>query len=175
MRMDEGMDTGPILAQAECPISSQDTTASLSQKLAKLGAELLLETLPVWLSGELQAQVQDDSQATYCRPLRKRDGLLDWEQPTESLERQVRAYDPWPGTYTTWQGQRLNVIGARAWPGRQEPGPAGTVIELEEGLGVITGHGVLELLEVQLAGKKPMTAEVFARGQRDLVGSRLGA
>jgi methionyl-tRNA formyltransferase len=174
MRMDEGMDTGPILAQAECPIAPGDTTATLSKKLAELGAELLVESLPAWLSGELQGQPQDDSQATYCRPLRKKDGHLAWDQPAETLERQVRAYDPWPGTYTTWQGQRLNVIRARSWPTHREPGPPGEVIELGSGLGVLTGQGILELLEVQLAGKRRMEAAVYARGQRDLVGSRLG-
>jgi methionyl-tRNA formyltransferase len=175
MRMDKGMDTGPILAQVECPIADDDTTATLSEKLARLGAELLVESLPAWLSGDLEAQPQDESQASYCRPLRKKDGYLDWSESAEYLERQVRAYDPWPGTYTSWQGRRLNVIRARAWPKREEPGRPGEVIELEPGVGVVTGQGILELLEVQLAGKRPMEAEVFARGQRDLVGSRLGA
>jgi methionyl-tRNA formyltransferase len=173
MRMDEGMDTGPILAQAQCPIAPDDTTATLTGKLARLGAELMAKTLPAWLSGELEARPQDDSQASYCRPLTKQDGHLDWGEPASALERRVRAYDPWPGTYTTWQGQRLNVIRARAWPDRQEPDPPGTVVELEVGVGVVTGQGVLELMEVQPAGKKPMEAEAFARGQRDLAGSRL--
>jgi methionyl-tRNA formyltransferase len=175
MHMDEGMDTGPILAQAECAIGPKDTAATLSEELAKLGAELLVDTLPAWLSGHLEAQPQDDSQASYCRPLRKKDGHLDWSDPAEHLERQVRAYDPWPGTYTTWQGQRLNVTRAQAWPNRQEPGYPGEVVELEGGVGVVTGQGVLELMDVQLAGKRPMEAELFARGQRGLVGSRLGA
>jgi methionyl-tRNA formyltransferase len=173
MRMDEGMDTGPILAQAEYPLAPGETTATLTGKLAGLGAELLLKTLPAWLSGELEAQPQDDSQASYCRPLTKQDGHLDWGEPASALERRVRAYDPWPGTYTTWQGQRLNVIRARAWPDRQEPGTPGTVVALEAGVGVVTGQGVLELMEVQPAGKKPMEADAFARGQRGLAGSRL--
>jgi methionyl-tRNA formyltransferase len=175
MRMDEGMDTGPLLAQVQCPIAADDTTETLTQKLAELGAELLVETLPGWLSGALEAQPQDDSQASYCRPLRKQDGHLDWSEPADLLERQIRAYDPWPGTYTTWQGQRLSVIQARAWPNVEAPGHPGEVVALEGGVGVVTGRGVLELKEVQLAGKRPMEAAVFIRGQRDLVGSRLGA
>ncbi len=174
MHMDEGMDTGPILAQAEWPIAAEDTTASLTAALAELGAQLLVETLPAWLAGEIQARPQDHSLATYCRPLKKEDGWLDWTQSAAYLDRQVRACDPWPGAYTTWQGQRLKVPNARArpeWVAEEEPG---RVVELDPGIGIVTRQGVLELLEVQLAGKKPMVAEQFARGQRDLVGGWLG-
>jgi methionyl-tRNA formyltransferase len=174
MRMDEGMDTGPILAQAQCPIDPEDTTASLTAKLAKLGAELLIQTLPGWLHGDVQARPQDHSLATYCSLLRKTDGHLNWGRSAEDLDRRVRACDPWPGAYTSWQQQRLKVLRSRSrsdWPGEDVPG---TVIELQPGIGVVTGQGVLELLEVQLAGKKPMLAEVFALGQRGLVGGSLG-
>ena len=174
MRMDEGLDTGPILAQAECPIAPDETTASLTAKLAELGAELLVETLAGWLEGAVQAQPQDNAQATYCSQLEKKDGLLDWSQPAAHLDRQVRACDPWPGAYTTWQGQRLKVLRANPQPGWRGEGPQGQVQEMGEGIGVITGQGALELLEVQLAGKKPMAARVFARGQRDLAGGLLG-
>ena len=176
MRMDEGMDTGPILAQAQCPIAADDTTASLTAKLAELGSQLLIETLPAWLAGEIAARPQDDAQATYCRPLSKEDGCLDWTQPATYLDRQVRACFPWPGAYTTWEGKLLKVLHARpvtGWEVEEEPG---AVVELETGgLAVAAGQGVLELLEVQLAGKKPMAAAPFARGQRHLVGSALGA
>lgn len=174
MRMDAGMDTGPILAQAECPITADDTTASLTVRLAELGAQLLVETLPAWLAGTIQARPQDDSLATYCRPLKKADGHLDWSQPAERLDRQVRACDPWPGAYTVWQSQRLRVLRTRAWPEWHGEGQPGQVLALDAGIGVVTGQGVLELLEVQLAGKKPMAGESFARGQRDLVGGLFG-
>jgi methionyl-tRNA formyltransferase len=176
MRMDEGMDTGPILGQAECPITTEDTTGSLTTQLADLGARLLLELLPVWLEGRIQAQPQDEALASYCRPLTKQDGRLDWSRSAAYLDRQVRACDPWPGAYTMWQGKRLKVLQAHPrpdWVGREEPG---TVIALEPaGLGVATGQGAIELVGVQLAGKKPMPADVFARGQRDLMGGTLGA
>ncbi|MGD2207603.1 MAG: methionyl-tRNA formyltransferase [Anaerolineae bacterium] len=175
MRMDEGMDTGPILAQAERPIAPDDTTASLTAKLADLGAELLIETLPGWLSGDLQAQPQNDSQATYCSMLKKKDGFLDWRRSAAHLDRQVRACDPWPSTYTTWQGQRLKVLRARPHPDWQGEGQPGVVILESSELGVVTGQGCLELLEVQLAGKRAMAADTFARGQRGLVGGRLGS
>jgi methionyl-tRNA formyltransferase len=174
MRMDEGLDTGPILAQAECPIGVDDTTASLSVRLAELGARLMVETLPGWLGGEIEARPQDDSLATYCRTLAKEDGRLDWTRPAEALDRQVRACDPWPGTFTTWAGQRLKVLRARALPDWQGEGVPGQVVVLEAGIGVVAGQGVLMLVEVQRAGKKPMAADLFARGQRDLVGSVLG-
>ena len=174
MRMDEGMDTGPILAKAQCPIAPEETTASLTAKLAKLGAELLIQMLPGWLSGDVEARPQDHSLATYCSLLRKTDGHLDWARSAVDLDRRVRACDPWPGAYTTWQGQRLKVLRARLRSDRPGEEVPGTVIELQPGIGVVTGRGVLELLEVQLAGKKPMLAEVFALGQRGLVGGSLG-
>ena len=174
MRLDEGLDTGPLLAQAECPIGPQDTTASLSARLAELGARLMVETLSGWLGGEIEARPQDDSRATYCRTLTKEDGRLDWSRPADALERQVRACDPWPGTFTTWAGQRLKVLRARARPEWQGEGVPGQVVALEEGIGVVAGKGALELVEVQRAGKKPMAADLFALGQRDLVGSVLG-
>ena len=175
MGLDEGMDTGPILAQAECPIAPDDTTGLLVAKLAGLGAQLLVETLPCWLAGKIQAWPQDDALATYCRPLKKGDGHLDWARSAVYLDRQVRATDPWPGAYTLWQGQRLKVL--RAQPHSERPGVErpGVVIPLEpSGLGVATGKGTLELLQVQLAGKKPMGASIFARGQHGLLGGLLG-
>ena len=139
-----------------------------------MGAQLLAEILPDWLAGKIQIQPQDDAQATYCSPLEKQDGHLDWIRPASYLDRQVRACDPWPGAYTTWQGRRLKVLRAHPSVDGQKEGVPGTVIELGAGMGVITGDGVLELSEVQLAGKRPMVAGAFARGQRDLIGSILG-
>ncbi len=174
MRMDEGLDTGPVLAQAEIPLAPDDTTASLSERLAALGAQLLVETLPGWLGGQIQPQPQDEGQAIYCRTLTKADGHLDWNRSATYLDRQVRACAPWPGAYTSWQGQRLKVLRARATPARGHEGRPGQVVEMASGFGVITGEGLLELLEVQLAGRRPATAGQFARGQRDLIGGSLG-
>ena len=173
MQMDEGLDTGPILAQAECPIAPDETTASLTARLADLGAQLLVETLDGWLEGAIEAQPQDHTQATYCGQLEKKDGLLDWRQPAAHLDRQVRACDPWPGAYTTWQARRLKVLRARPHPSWEGEGQPGQVLEMGEGIAVMTGQGALELVEVQLAGKKPMPAGLFARGQPGLVGGLL--
>ena len=175
MLMDEGMDTGPILAQAEMAIGPSDTTGTLTAELAQLGAQLLIDTLPAWLEGRITPQHQDDDQATYCSLLRKEDGRLDWSRSVGYLDRQVRACDPWPGTYTCWQGRRLKVLRVYPRPKTSAPGTIGQVVELDPGIGVVTGQGALELLEVQLAGKKPMDIEVFVRGQQDFVGSPLGS
>ncbi len=173
MCMDEGLDTGPILAQAELPIAPDDTTASLTEKLAALGAQLLVESLPGWLGGDLVARSQNDELATYCRPLTKKDGLLDWTRQAGYLDRQVRACTPWPGAYTSWQGQRLKVLRTHPYPQEVRSGQVGQVTAMGHGFGVVTGQGLLELLEVQLAGKRRTSASEFVRGQRDLVGGFL--
>lgn len=174
MRMNEGLDTGPILAWAECAIDPDDTTGSLTAKLAELSAALLDEALPRWLAGEIEVQPQDDLAATYCQTLTKEDGRLDWSRPAAYLARQVRACDPWPGAYTQWRGQRLKVLRVQAQPDWQGRGQPGDVIEVDACVGVVTGEGLLLLVKVQPAGKRPMPAPAFARGQRDLIGGRLG-
>jgi len=174
MLMDEGMDSGPVLSQVACSISPQDTRGSLRAKLAQLGADLMVDTLSRWLAGEIVPQPQDHSQATYCRIIAKEDGLIDWSQSAVEIWRRSRAYYPWPGTYTYWRGKLLKMLRAEAlsrWSGEGEPGQ---VMVLDEGLAVVTGEGALLLSEVQLAGKRAMNIEDFARGQRDFVGSVLG-
>jgi methionyl-tRNA formyltransferase len=175
MRMDAGMDTGDVLAQRAEPIRPDDTTGSLSARLAELGAELLIETLPRWLACDIEPQPQDHNQATYCKLLSKEDGRIDWTQPAEVIARQVRAYDPWPGTFTTWEGKRLKVLKASPqldWAGSTSPGQ---VIDLDDEPGVATGKGVLVLHEVQLEGKRAMDARTFLVGYRGFIGSRLGS
>jgi methionyl-tRNA formyltransferase len=174
MLMDEGMDTGPILSQAICSISPQDTWESLSVNLAQVGADLLMDTLPRWLAGEIEPRPQDHSQATYSRIIAKEDGLIDWSQSAAEIWRRSRAYYPWPGTYTYWRGRLLKVLRAEALPHWSGEGKPGQVMALDEGLAVATGEGALLLREVQLAGKRTMNVEDFARGQRDFVGSVLG-
>ncbi|MFQ6058440.1 MAG: methionyl-tRNA formyltransferase [Anaerolineae bacterium] len=174
MLMDEGMDTGPILSQARLAIEPHDTTQSLSEKLAPLGADLLMETLPRWLEGEIEPRLQDESQASYCKLIHKEDGLINWSLPAIQIERAVRAYTPWPSAYTFWEGRLLKILRAQplvAWSGHREPGQ---VMELPQGIAVATGQGALLLEEVQLAGRRAMGAEEFVRGQRRFVGATLG-
>jgi methionyl-tRNA formyltransferase len=174
MEMDAGLDTGPILAQREEPIRPNDTRAMLEERLARLGAELLIETLPAYLAGDLLPQPQPEEGVTYTEQLRKEDGLLDWSRSAVELDRQVRAFNPWPGTFTTLHGQRLRVRQAAPLPDWRGDAPPGTVVALVDGCAVATGEGALRLEEVQLAGKRPVDIEAFLCGQRDCIDSCLG-
>jgi methionyl-tRNA formyltransferase len=175
MRTDEGLDTGPILAQARCPIRADDTTVTLTPRLARLGAELLVQTLPRWLSGQIVPQSQPGEGVTYARRLTKQDGRVDWRQPAAHVERMVRAYTPWPGTQTTYRDQLLKILRAHVLSDWQGTEPPGCVISLaDKHVAVATGKGALILDEIQLAGKKAMSAETFCCGYGDFVGSTLG-
>jgi methionyl-tRNA formyltransferase len=173
MLMDAGWDTGPILAQKAIPIEAQDTAETLEAKLAQLGAELLEQTLPQWLSKSILPQPQDEGAATYTSPISKDAGEIDWHLSAIELSRQVRAFYPWPGCYTRWRGKLLKVLQAVPIPaeGGIEPG---RIISLREGeVGVSTGNGILRLLRVQLEGRRAMTMEEFLRGQRGFIGGLL--
>ncbi len=174
MLLDEGLDTGPILAQRGIPIEPEDTAETLEAKLAKLGAELLVEVLPRWLAREITPQPQDEAKATYAPPLSKQDGEINWERSALELWRRVRAFYPWPGCYTWLRGKRLKVLEARPLPGGEGLKP-GTVLALpgDAPVGVVTGEGILGLRRVQLEGKKPLSAEEFLRGRRDFIGQVL--
>lgn len=174
MQMDAGLDTGPILARREEPIRPDDTRETLEERLARLGATLLVETLPPYLAGKLTPRPQPEESATYAAQLRKEDGRLDWSRPAVELDRRVRAFTPWPGAFTTWRGQRLRVLQAAPLPNWQDDARPGTVIALADGAAVATGRGALRLEEVQLAGKQRMDIATFLRGQREFVGSRPG-
>jgi methionyl-tRNA formyltransferase len=175
MVMDEGLDTGPILAQEKMGVSFMDTTGSLSVKLADVGARLLLETLPKWLGGELKPRAQDESQATYSKLITGKDAELDWHLSAVELWRRVRAYNPWPTSYTWCQGKRLKIHQAIPF-GNVVKGEIGEVIALAEppGVGVVTKQGILGLCQVQLEGKRKMSAGDFVRGQREFIGCVLG-
>ena len=175
MLMDSGMDTGPILAQEKVGVSFMDTTGSLTSRLADVGARLLLETLPKWLGGELRPQVQDKSQATYSKLIISEDAEIDWHLSAVELWRRIRAYNPWPGCYTWCQGKRLKIHEAIPLDDMAK-GELGEVIALTEPpvVGVVTGHGILGLGQVQLEGKRPMKADEFVRGQREFIGCVLG-
>jgi len=177
MLLDEGMDTGPVLAQVEEPISSDDTTGSLTTRLAKKGAELLLETLVPWAEGRLKPSPQGEEGVSYARLISKQDGQIDWGRSAEDLGRQVRAFQPWPGGFTRCRGRLLKIVQALPLPA--EPGvELGQVVTLRPPrvgveVAVGTGQGLLGLVLVQPEGKKVMTAAEFVRGQRDFVGQRL--
>jgi len=173
MLMDEGLDTGPILSQATIDITPEDTTASLTEKLGQLGGQLLLDTLPCWLAGRVTPRKQDESQATSTRLLRREDGHIDWTEPAEQIARRCRAFHPWPGAFTFWRGKRLKVLSARPLSVDVPGETPGKVVQFNSNIAVVTGEGLLLLDKLQLAGKRPLSAEAFAHGQRDLVESLL--
>lgn len=165
MKMDEGLDSGPILAQESIPIQKDDTAGSLFDTLSHLGAQLLVDTIPPYIEGEITPRPQDDSKATYAPMLQREDGELSFDRPADYLARQVRAYDPWPGTFTFWKGQRLIIHNAHA-KGVTSPGVG--VFCMDEGKPAIgTSQGILVLDEVQPAGKRNMAGEDFLRGAKD--------
>jgi len=165
MKMDPGVDTGPILSQRSIPIAPDDTGGSLFEKMAPLGAELLLETLPKYLSGELVPRPQHEEGATYAPLLKKEDGLLDFIKPALELERRVRAFTPWPGTWLIWKGTHLKILRASV-SGGKSPG-LGRRLTVEGCPAVGTGDGILILDEVQPAGKNPMPGKAFLAGARN--------
>jgi methionyl-tRNA formyltransferase len=184
MRLDAGMDTGPVLARRPTPILPQDTTASLQERLATLGADLLVEVLPAYLAGRLVPEPQDDRAATYSQMVRKEDGRLDWSRPAPELERQVRAMQPWPVAWTVWGDKTLRVLAAHVLPEGPEGAPAeeaepGRVVrhggQHGSGVAVATGAGWLGLDRLQLEGRGAVSGEAFVNGYRTFPGSVLGA
>lgn len=175
MLMDAGVDTGPILAQRETPILPEDNTATLTAKLARLGADLLVDTLPSWLEGKIEPQPQNESKISYSKLITSEDGRINWHLPAMEIWRKVRAYNPWPSCYTYWQGRRFKIYEAMPL-GDVKRGKVGEVVLLEPSatIGVVTGDGVLGLRQVQLEGKREMSIAEFIRGQRSFVGSVLG-
>ncbi len=173
IRLVRAMDAGPLVAQATLPMPRDARAGPLTDELFAIGAQLLVGALPLYAQGALQLQPQNDSQATYCQLLTKEDGRIDWTLPALVIERLIRAYDSWPGAFTTWQGLLLKIGSARVaadWRGPEEPG---TVLA-GPALRVVTGSGALEVGELQPAGKRMMAAGEWLRGQRNLPGQRLG-
>lgn len=178
MLMDKGLDTGSILARAQIPIAAQDTTGSLTVKLSLIAAQLLQEVLPHWSGGELTPQPQNEVEATYSALISKEEGEIDWRLSAIDIWRRVRAFQPWPGCYTKWQGRQLKIIEAVPLPVEKglEIGQVvvlTSAMQLKAAFGISTGDGILGVLKVQLEGKRAMSATEFLRGQRQFIGAIL--
>jgi len=173
MRMDAGLDTGPLVAVEWIDLHGDETTPGLESRLAAIGADLLVRSLGAWLRGELPARPQSAEGATLTRPLRRSDGRLDADRSIVELERQVRAYQPWPGSWFQAAGLRVLVHSAEIVPGplRDVPGR----LTASDGLAVVAADGILALGDVQLAGGRRMPAADLRRGHPELVGARLEA
>jgi methionyl-tRNA formyltransferase len=174
MKMSAGLDTGDILSQRATPIGPDETAASLHDRLAILGAELLVETLPRVVAGESTAKPQNEAQATYARKITKEDGHLDWSQPALALRNKVRAFTPWPGAYTfcpdQGDGRMLKIWRAEIEPGEGQPG---CVLETDRSkLIVACGTDALRIDELQLQGGRKMSTADFLAGHALPPGSR---
>ncbi len=165
MRMDEGLDTGPIVAQAGTPVAADETAPELEARLAAMGAELLTSSLGPWLAGDLREHAQPVVGVTLTKPLRREDGRMDPSLPAVDLDRQVRAYQPWPGSFVETRTGRLTVWAAS--PAASEHLPSGRF----SSRGLATGDGTLVLHEVQPAGGRRMPWVEFLRGRPGIVGS----
>ena len=192
MQMNEGLDTGDMLAKRTVPIEADETGGSLFEKLSRMGAALLVETLERLPREELCPEKQpDESPTAYARMIKKEDGRVDWARSAAEIERQVRAMDPWPGAWTTLDGKMLKIwktACAEAGPPASDASEPGAVLtgrmnaqeavqrggSLPGAFQVQTGSGVLQLLEIQLEGKRRMEAEEFLRGRAVDPGTVLG-
>lgn len=184
MRLDEGMDSGPIIAQRDTQIGAEETTADLTPHLFEIGAQLLAECLPQWRDGTVNAIPQREADATSTRLLTREDGAIDWTHSADYIARQVRAYHPWPGSFTHWNGKQLKVHQATAIDSSsvEELGDeayqqqaSGEIVESPQGITVVCGDGLLLLRRLQMEGRQAADIADFVRGYRNFPGSRLGS
>jgi methionyl-tRNA formyltransferase len=167
IKMDDGIDTGAILAQESLIIEENDTLKSLSDKLSLLGAKLVIKTIPDYINGRVQLRNQEADKATYSPQLKKEDGLLNFEKPAEILERQIRACNPWPGAFFDFEGQQIKVLKAKIQAQVFLPIGKREIIGKRPMIG--TCDGALEIIELQPASKKKMSGEQFLQGARSWI------
>jgi methionyl-tRNA formyltransferase len=182
MLMEKGLDTGPMLRKIVTPITPDDTQATLMEKLARDGSKILLETLVLYAEGKIVPETQDHSHATHTGIIKKEAGLVNWTEPATLIERKTRAYDPWPGVFSYWNGQmlkfgRCEVVSFGDLPVETDLDYGTTNlarIDGKERLLIKTGEGWLAPRELQLPGKKMLAIGDFLRGQGAIVGAKLG-
>ena len=174
MRIDAGLDTGDILLQEEVIVTEDDTAETLTPRLAGMGADLMVETLRGLETGTVHPRAQDHSQATLAPILKKEDGLIDFQRSSQEIRNRLRGFQPWPGAYTTFRGKNLQVHGARA----SEPiagVPGELLVKGDQLIAACGSNSALELLAVQIEGKKKMLARDFLNGYRPVAHERLGS
>jgi methionyl-tRNA formyltransferase len=175
MQMDQGMDTGPVYSQLEARIEARETAATLHDKLAQLGADLIRRDLVDIIAGRLTAESQDEDYATYAPLIKKSDGEINWSDSANQLDCHIRAMTPWPGAYTHWEGTSLKILEAQPLPAiRKAHVLPGEVIEQDGAVIAAAGSGGLKLERIQMAGRSALSIDSFVRGQPAFIGSLLG-
>ena len=178
MKMDAGLDTGDIVAMSETPILPEDNAQKLHDRLAQMGAELLVQTIPDYVSGKLVPRPQPAEGSSYARKITKEDGRLDWSQPARVLWNRVRAFTPWPGAFTFLAGKDKPVL-LKVWDARpEEAGPGITTGSIQSadknGIVVACGQGALRILQLQKEGGRRLSAQEFLAGHPLCAGEMLG-
>ena len=173
MKLDTGMDTGPIIAQEKFLIDPSHNASDLTEKLFSLGGKLLTKILPDFASGNIQVTPQNDKKATTTLKIKKTDGLIKWSNTSEYIKNQIKAFTPWPGTYTFWQGNRIIIHNGNEYQKNVNlKSTPGTIVQLSnQSIGVVTSTNFLELKKLQLEGKKVLSVEEFLMGYPNLINS----
>lgn len=177
MLMNAGMDTGDILRQEKIAISAEDDYAALSKKLAEKSNELLLETIPLWISEKIVPQPQDSTRASYCKILKREDGKIDWDNDAQNIHNKYRAFSPWPGIFSFWKRDdsiyRLKLNHIKLLEQTKKLQPIGKVFIFENTVAIQAKIGLIKPEEIQMEGKKNTTIEEFLKGYPDFIGSIL--
>ena len=182
MLLDEGFDTGPVLARVATKILPGEKADALTRRLFEMGARLLAENAPRWIDGCISPQPQDPNVATYTAKLSREDGRVDWQESATMLCRRFRAYTPWPGLYTSWRGKRLRLLDVEELPTRDEklqpdnsaPGAVGVHSEAPDAIAIQAGGGTSLLVRrLQMEGRRAQEAAGFLRGYPQIIGERL--
>lgn len=174
IKMDQWLDTGPILAQMAIGIAADDTADSLYDKLSDASPDFIIKTIKKYLAGRIEPKPQDSAQASYVKILNKADGLIDWSKPAQELEKFIRAMYSWPMAWTWLKGKQLKIIEAQNRPIEINSYKPGKTFKYNSGLAVQCGRDALIIKKLQLEGKNSLTSEEFLRGQKDFMGSVLG-
>ena len=167
MLMDEGFDTGPILQQETVEIAESDTADNLTSKLFKIGASMLVDLIPLWSNGQIPLTEQDEIKVSYTKKIVKKDGKINWDEDVQLISRKVRAYSSWPGTFSTWRGKNFKLLSVTISDLVTKKHCGKLMGSVGEGLYVATGKGVLEIKNLQIEGKQPISAKEFMIGYPD--------
>lgn len=174
MLMDAGIDTGDILSQKKIAINNNEKLPELSEKLAKLSAQLLLETIPSWIAGKINPQKQNSAQATSCRLIEKEDGRINWHESAQMIYNRFRALYPWPGIFTAWNGKKIKLLKINFSENNTEKNyQKGEVFRIDKNIAVQAGQGIIFLEELQFEGKSPVKIIDFINGHKNFIGSIL--